>query len=310
MTQRTNITDDRRTAQTMKFVWLSWVLSAIVLLLLYIMAMMMENPVRLLIKGKKTTGIVVDIQKRNDSLVTPVVQFVTLNGEKVRVTGHSASSTSSKEIGEKISLLYDPAEPHITQFLSWAELSGILAMLGFIAFVLGIWISGILLAPELGLDDPLHILSTVIAHLKLSPTRFPLYFMLPLAIFACGLGAYIHYSTLHELKTNGIKVIGIVTGSFYESSKLSDGSTAGGTFNTITFTDLSGKEYTIKESRVKSISPLNEGDSVEVIYSQVKPQGGMINRWDELYIPFGFFAFCFLAFVTFSILLLKGKIKI
>ena len=48
-------------AQTMKFVWLSWVLSAIVLLLLYIMAMMLENPVRLLLTGKKTTGIVVVI---------------------------------------------------------------------------------------------------------------------------------------------------------------------------------------------------------------------------------------------------------
>lgn len=296
--------------KTEKHMWIGWILSAIVLFLFILLGLGLKNPVRLLLTGKKTTGIVIVTTKENDNPVQPVFQFVTSSGEQVNTTPRTSFGSSFQNSGEKVTLLYDPQKPHTILLLSWREFSGMLIFLGIIVFVVYGWLSALLIAPDLGLDDPLHILSFIIARLKLSPTYFPLSFLFSLwilVIFACGAGMYTNLKTVYELKTHGIKATGVVTGSVIENSDNAEGSSSG-RYNTISFTDLSGKEYTIRESRTTTISPLNEGDSVEVIYSPDNPKGGMINRWFEFYPAALFFGFCFIAFATPLLLLLKRKI--
>jgi hypothetical protein len=293
---------------TENFAWLGWLLSAIVLLLLWGIGAVLQNPARLALTGKMTQGTVVDLAKEKD-LQAPVVEFKTFSGERITVTGRDFSSFNSTKIGDHLRVAYDTQNPKDAQLFLWSEfaLVGILALL--ITFILLLWISGILVAPDINMGDPLHILTTSIAHLKLSPSRFPLYFMLPLFIFSCGLGTYVLSSRLYELKTKGIIVTGHVKGSTTESSRLSDGSNISGSFYTIEYYDKAGEMHQIRESTARPYSSLSPGDFIQVIYPPDDPKRGVVNTWVELYPSVLFFAFCMCAFTSLAWLFLTGKIQ-
>ena len=205
-------------------------------------------------------------------------------------------------------LLFNSVHSFITGERKELQLAPIGFILGFIAFILLIWISSILISGDSTLDDPFHILPTVISYFHLNPFRFPVFFLLIIVIPACGIGTYTLSRQAFNLRSNGIKVIGYVTGSESSTSRLSDGKIVSGTFPLITFKDTTGKEYTIRGSTVKWLSGLRDGDPAEVIYLADHPEQGKLNKWFELFFPsaaFGLFTFLFL---TLFFLVKKGII--
>ena len=286
---------------------LGWLLSAIVLLLLFGIGAVLKNPARLMLTGKKAQGIVVGMDT-NDRMLSPIVQFVTAAGEKVKVTGNNYSESTSVQPGDHVTVVYDPKGSHDAYLLLWKEFTVVGVLLGFIIFILLVWICGLLLAPDIDFGDPLHILASVISGMKLSPVRFPMYVMLPIVIFSCGLGSYVTFKSAHDLSANGIRVIGHVSGSRTESAHLSDGSrTVNGNFAMVAFTDQSGNVHEIKRSLAKPYSRLKDGDEVEVIYPGDHPDLGVVNTWDEMWLLPCFFGFVFIAFVMLAWLLLSGR---
>lgn len=70
--------------------WIGWMLSVIVLLLLFATGAILQNPVRLLITGKKAEGVVVGMATSpgsigQDFLQAPIFEFVTSTGDVVEV---------------------------------------------------------------------------------------------------------------------------------------------------------------------------------------------------------------------------------
>ncbi len=174
--------------------WLGWLLSAIVLLLLFGMGAMLVKPAKLLIIGKKAKGIVIGFDKKEnkqkDTMVAPIVQFKTAEGELITMKSSASTNGTSIKIGDILTVFYNPSQPSNAQLIQWREFigSGILAL--FVIPTLCLWISGMLIAPSLKIGDPFNILSSIIYNCNLSPWRFPIYFMLPLVIFSCAVGTY------------------------------------------------------------------------------------------------------------------------
>lgn len=147
--------------------WVGWIVSGVVLLLLFAVGAILKNPVRLLITGERTEGIVVGMAK-SGSLQAPIFEFVTSTGERVSAEGRSYSAWNSARVGDTFTVAYDPSHPKNAQLLSLGQfplgIAGIL--LGFAAFIILIWISRIL-AGDSTFDDPLHLLPAVISHFRL-----------------------------------------------------------------------------------------------------------------------------------------------
>jgi ribosomal 50S subunit-recycling heat shock protein len=290
--------------------WIGGIFSAIVLLLLFVLGLILQNPVRLLITGKRAEGIVVGMTGEG-ALKTPMVEFVTSTGERIRVNGRSYSASNSTHKGDAVTVAYSRSNPRDAQLLLLKDfpLGPAGFVLGFIAVILLMWISGILISGDPGLVDPFHLLPAVISHFRLNPFRFPALFILSFAIPACGLGTYLTYMRAHDLRSNGIKAVGHVIGLEKNSSTLSDGSTASGVFPMITFEDAAGAPQTIRRSLAKPLSRLKPGDTVEVIYLAHQPNKGVVNTWDELWPPPLFFGFMMLAFLVAFRLVLSGTIR-
>jgi hypothetical protein len=286
---------------------MGWVLSILVLLLLFGLVMFLKRPALLLISGNKSKGVVVAI-KTNGEVKAPVIEFTTVKGEHVKIISPTSTPDPSIRIGDQVTVAYKPSAPQDALPLMFRELTLAWWILGFIAFILLIWISALLMAPEGGLDDPFHFLSRMIADLKLSPTRFPLYFMLPIVIFCTGLAAWVTMKDAIELRTAGIKVQGYVTGTEVSSTTLSDHTTAKGEFAVIRYTDAHGAGHTIDRALAKPLSRLKTGDVVEVIYPPKRPDLGVVNTWDEFFVAPLVFTFFFLAFLSMGVLLVLGKI--
>ena len=293
--------------------WIGWLLSAIVLLLLFLVGWILSNPVRLLIGGERTEGVVIGMATSpgsdgQDSLQAPIVEFVTSTEERVRVGSRTYIPSPSVRVGDAVTVLYDPSDPADAEILVWSEFSAAGFLLGFTAFIILLWIIGILVTGDSKLADPFHLLPTLISHFRLDPVRFPVIFILSLAIPVCAIGTYVHFKDAIELRSKGIKGVGRVIGSQLESSRLDDGSTASGEHLIIEYGDSSGAAYTARRSLVAWLSRLKVGDVVEVIYPARHPERGVVNTWDEVYPPAIFFGFMTLAFLVVFGLVLSGLI--
>ena len=289
--------------------WIGWLLSAIVLLLLFLVGWILSNPVRLLIGGERTEGVVIGMATSpgsdgQDSLQAPIVEFVTSTEERVRVGSRTYIPSPSVRVGDAVTVLYDPSDPADAEILVWSEFSAAGFLLGFTAFIILLWIIGILVTGDSKLADPFHLLPTLISHFRLDPVRFPVIFILSLAIPVCAIGTYVHFKDAIELRSKGIKGVGRVIGSQLESSRLDDGSTASGEHLIIEYGDSSGAAYTAR----RSLARLKVGDVVEVIYPARHPERGVVNTWDEVYPPAIFFGFMTLAFLVVFGLVLSGSI--
>jgi hypothetical protein len=296
--------------------WISWFLTLAVLALLFLSGYMMQNSVRLLITGKRAQGIVVGMDSSSRSttdtmkapLLTPFVEFVTSEGEHIKVHGRSYSLKPSSNIGDEIKVAYDKLNPKNAQLLLLWEfpLGPAGFILGFTIVLILIWMGVILISNDPTLDDPFHLLPNVIAHFHLNPVRFPVLLILFFAIPSCVAGTYFTYKTAVELRNNGIRTVGHVTAVERVYSKSNDGNTGSGMFPMVDFEDATGKPHTIKRSLAKPLSQLKVGDKVEVIYLAGKPDQGRVNTWDEFWPPPIFFGFCLIAFLVLFVLVING----
>jgi len=294
--------------------WIGWMLSAIVSFLLFAVGWILWNPVRLLITGERAEGIVVGMatspgSSGRDSLQAPLVEFVTPTGEQIRVSGRSYSASPSTRVGDAITVAYDPSYPKDAQLLLLKEYVIVGVILGFIAFIILLWISGILISGDSTLDDPFHLLPALISHLRLNPVRFPVLFLLSVVIPVCGIVTYVFSKRALDLRFNGIKAVGRVIG--YQTKEDSDDRTSVD-FPEIAYEDVSGTAHTILGSSTSGplASPLKTGDVVEVIYLARHPNEGMVNTWDELYLYPLFFGSMGLACLVLLGLVLSGSIAL
>lgn len=296
--------------------WGSWVLSLGVLGLLFLSGYVMRNSVRLLITGKRAQGIVVEIYKstritdgpEKTPMMTPIVEFSTSEGKKIRVRGRSYSLTPTSQIGDAIKVAYSKSNPEDAQLFLWNEfpLGPAGMFLGFAIVLILMWIAGILVSGDSSMDDPLRLLPTLIAHFHLNPVRFPMLFMLSLVIPVSIFGTWFTTHRAVNMLHNGIRTIGYVTGAERVYSRSNDGSTGSGVFPTITFKDASGRSYNIHGSTIKALSGLKPGDQVEVIYLANDPKNGVVNTWSEFWIPPLFFGFVMVALLFLLFLVLSG----
>ncbi|MFA6483114.1 MAG: DUF3592 domain-containing protein, partial [Bacteroidales bacterium] len=172
--------------------WSSWILSFVVLLLIFLSGYIMRNSVRLLITGKRAQGIVVEIYKstritdgpEKTPMLTPIVEFKTAKGNKIRVRGRSYSLTPTSQIGDAIKVAYSKSNPENAQLLIRKEfpLGPAGMLLGFAIVLILMWIAGILISGDSKWDDPLHLLPALIARFHLNPVRFPMLFILSIVI--------------------------------------------------------------------------------------------------------------------------------
>ena len=297
--------------------FVSWFLSVIVLVLLFLSGYIMKNSVHLLLTGKRAQGIVVGMDSASRSasgtvkapLFTPIVEFVTSDGELIKVHGRSYSLKPSSKTGDEIKITYDKSNPKNAQLLLWGEfpLGPAGFLLGFAIILIMIWMGGILISNDPSLDDPLHLLTTVIAHFHLNPVRYIVLFVLFFAIPTCLIGTYWTSQRAIDMLANGIKAVGYVTGTERVYSKSNDGTTGSGVFPMITFKDASGTEHNIHGSTAKPLSRLKTGDTVEVIYLAGSPNRGVVNTWYEFWIPPMFFGFMAGAMLVLLVLVLSGN---
>ncbi|MDP2335264.1 MAG: DUF3592 domain-containing protein [Bacteroidota bacterium] len=286
--------------------WIGWMLSIFVLLLLLLAGYIMKNSVGLLITGTRAEGTVVGMDTNSrvssepgkETLKSPLVEFVTSEGERFRVSGRSYSESPTIQVGEIVTLAYSKSNPKNAQILQWKEFpigpAGF--VLGFAILLILIWISGILISGDSSMDDPFHLLPAVISRFRLNPFRFPVLFLLSIVIPICMTVTYVFSKRALDLKFNGIKAVGHVVG-FVSKKDHDDMLTSD--FPEIKFEDYSGKSHTILGSSKKGplASPLKSGEVVEVIYLADHPEKGIVNAWDELYLfPlfFGLTGLCFL----------------
>jgi hypothetical protein len=294
----------------------SWILSFVVLLLIFLSGYMMRNSVRLLLTGKRAQGTVVEMysstsitsEPEKTPMQTPLVEFVTSEGEPVRVTGRSYSLKPSAQIGDVLKIAYSKSNPKDAQLLILREfpLGPAGFLLGFAVILILMWIAGILISGDSKWDDPFHLLPALISHFHLNPFRFPMILILSMVIPACMLGTWQTSKRAINLLTNGIKTAGYVIGSERVYSESNDGTVGSGVFPVITYKDESGKSYNIHGSSAKVLSRLNPGDQVEVIYPADSPNRGVLNKWSEFWIPPIFFGFMTAALLVLAFLVVSG----
>jgi len=75
--------------------------------------------------GETTTGIVVQMEASSCSeggccVYSPVIEFVA-GGQTFSFEGDTASDPPAYEVGEAVSILYDPADPDTAQINKWSE---------------------------------------------------------------------------------------------------------------------------------------------------------------------------------------------
>lgn len=293
--------------------WIGWMLSILVFILLFVVGAILQHTVRLLITGKKTDAVVVGMAKSpgtagQDSLQAPIYEFVALNGGKISASSSTYATSPSAKLGDSVTVVYNPSLPQDAQLLLFKEFGIVFVLLGFIAVIILMWISAILISGDATLDDPFRILPAVISRFQLNPVRFPLFFLLSIVIPVCGITTYALSKDLIELTSNGIKVVGHVTGTQSENTRLNDGSLVSGNFPMISYEDVSGEKHTIRSATVSWLSSLKTGDVVEVIYPPRHPEKGVLNTWGELYPPTLFFGFVTLAFLVLLVLVLNRTI--
>lgn len=289
--------------------WGGWIFSAVVLLLLFFISMILKNPVRLSITGKRAKGIVVAMAKVEGSepdTLRPIVEFVMSTGERASATSRELVGWSLSHLGDKVTVLYNPSNPSDAHLVMLNEYRGVGFILGFITIIILMWIAVIVGSGGSIFDDPFHLLPKLIDHFRLNPVRFPIIFILSLVIPSCGFGTYFLTKQAIDLRSNGIIAPGYVAGYHESKSKMNDGSEASGVFPMIKYSDATGTSHTIRRSLAKPMSRLKSGDVVEVIYPIRHPDKGVVNTWDEFWPVPIFFGFLTVAFLMCFVLVLKG----
>ena len=306
------------TSSKMEDHWMVWVFSIFELVLMVIIFIILMSPVKLLISGNLTKGTVTALasipsSKTNieaDPLHTPIVEFYTSSGEKISIEGSSSMPTSPFKVGDAVSLVYSPANPKRTQILSWTELPLIPAgfVLLFFIFALFIWISLILIKGDHSFDDPLGLLPWMISHFHLNPVRFPLIFILSLALPGSIIGTYVLTKEGLNLRAHGIRVIGHVQGRDDTFGALEYFNIKGGAVF-VTFQDKDGETIDIKTSLRRQYTLLKPGEAVEIIYPVNKPHSAKLNTWSEIFLPPAIFGFFVVLFLIVVFALIKGTIQ-
>lgn len=75
--------------------------------------------------GITTTGVVTSLGESSDSdggccVYSPVIEFEA-NGQTYSFESSNASSPPAYDVGEQVSVLYDPADPNTAQINKWSE---------------------------------------------------------------------------------------------------------------------------------------------------------------------------------------------
>lgn len=75
--------------------------------------------------GETTTGIVTSLEESSDGdggccVYSPVIEFEA-NGQTYSFEGDNASDPPAYDVGEEVSVLYDPADPNTAQINKWTE---------------------------------------------------------------------------------------------------------------------------------------------------------------------------------------------
>lgn len=291
-------------------------MTGIVLLLLFAIAAILKDPVRLLITGERARGVVVgmDVRARPDSdgadtLRAPLVEFVTPTGERVTVRGRAYSARPSAHEGDAVTVAYSPSQPQDARLLSFGELGVVGVLLGFVGFVTLLWISAILVSKDPNFGDPFHLLPAFIDRVRLDPVRFPVLFVLAAAIPASGLATYVLARRALDLRAHGVTAVGRVIDLRRETSELNDNTTSTGVYPMIAYVDPAGIEHVIRGSLAKPLSRLRTGDVVEVVYLARSPDRGVVNAWYELYPAPLFFGFTALTLLVLLGLVLRGAVR-
>ena len=240
--------------------------------------------------------------------MAPVVEFVPLNGKPFRVTSRVYSPSNTLRVGDPVTVAYRASYPTDAHLLLLREFEAFITLSGFTAFFILIWISVILISSDPSFGDPFRFLPSAINHFRLNPTRFPILFLLSVVIPCCGIATYMLSKNMIDLRTNGIKVEGYVTDFRSKGSMLTSGLRVSGQFPMIKYKDLSGQEHTIRGALVRTLSTLEPGDKVEIIYLALHPDRGLLNRWYEIYIAPIFFGSMMFAFLVLLRLVLQGTI--
>lgn len=75
--------------------------------------------------GETTTGTVIEMEESSSSeggccVYSPVIEF-NVNGQSYSFDGGTASYPPEYEVGEQVTVLYDPADPGTAQINKWTE---------------------------------------------------------------------------------------------------------------------------------------------------------------------------------------------
>lgn len=282
-----------------------WIMTVIVLLLLFVNGAILKKPFVLLLTGDRANGRVVG-WKQDGDVKAPIVEFTARAGVRVRVTGRVSTATPSVHEGDAVAVAYRASDPEYAQLFLWREFMASAAFLGIAGLLVVFWMAAILVAGDPGFGDPLHLLSRLTATLRLNPVRFPQLFVLSLAIPACAVGAASLFRSAAELRRTGIRVTGHVTDFRAGFSRLQDGRKVRGMFPMVTYVDVSGATHTIRRSAAWPLTRLKTDDAVEVIYLARKPAEGVVNSWDELYLVPVFFSLMMVAFLGVFVAVRRG----
>lgn len=299
------------TSSKMEDHWMVWVFSILELIFLTIMVLILMSPVKLLLTGNRTEATVVGLASEassvrdtnSDLLYTPIVEYYILSGEKITSKGSFYTATSPFKVGDKTSVVYSPTNLKGAQILSWTELPLIPAgtFFAFFIFTLLIWISWILIDGTGNFNDPLGLLPKLIAHFHLNPARFPIFFILSLALPCCVISSYVLTKQGLDLHAHGIKAVGHVladddnfAGLEYLNKK--NGKSDSGRVY-VTFEGSKGETVTILRSLRRPLCRLQAGEAVQVIYPANRSQAAVVDTWDEIFFAptvWGFFVVMFL----------------
>jgi hypothetical protein len=272
-----------------------WILTAIVLGLLYVIVAILKRPVLLLLDGNQATGVVVGWQG-NGTVKAPIVEFTPHAGARVRVTGLVSTPSPSVREGDQVTVLYRASDPQYAQLLLLKEFLSAAVFLGMAGFIVLFWMVAILMAPDEGFGDALGLLARLVDHLHLNPIRVPQYFILTLVIPGCAIATRSLLRDAAEMRAHGIRAVGRVIDFASGVSRLADGTLARGRFPMIQYDDASGVTHTIRRKAAWPLTQLKVGDAADVIYLARRPEKGIVDCWDELYLApsaFGMFTIAF-----------------
>jgi hypothetical protein len=77
-------------------------------------------------EGVTTTGTVVRLEESSSAesgccVYSPVIEFTDSNNQTYSFEGDTASDPPAYDVGEEVSILYDPKDPETAQINKWAE---------------------------------------------------------------------------------------------------------------------------------------------------------------------------------------------